>query len=77
LNLSEADLSGCDFRDAQFDGGSLREAHLKNTRFEGADLRTVDLSGITLNALAQSFKGCILSMDQAVALVSGLGVRVM
>ena len=77
LNLADADLGGCDFRDAQFEGGSLRDANLKNAQFEGADLRTVDLSGLTITSVAQQFKGAVLSMEQAAALISGLGVRVM
>ena len=76
LDLSDADVSGCDFRDAIFEGGSLRDAHLKNTRFDGADLRAADLGGLRITALAQFFKGAILSTDQAAALVSGLGIRV-
>ena len=77
LNLADADLGGCDFRDAVFEGGSLRDANLKNAQFEGADLRSVDLSGLTITNVAQQFKGATLSMEQAAALISGLGVRVM
>ena len=76
-SLSEADLGGCDFRDALFEGGSLRDAHLKNTRFDGADLRGVDLGGLKLAQVAPFFKGAIISSDQAAALVGELGVRVL
>ena len=69
-------MSGCDFRDAIFEGGSLRDAHLKNARFDGADLRATDLGGLRISALAQFFKFVFLSTDQAAALVSGLGIRV-
>jgi fluoroquinolone resistance protein len=76
LDLSDADLAGCDFRDAVFEGGSLRDAHLKNARFDGADLRSVDLGGLRIGNLAQCFKGAIISAEQAAALVGELGVRV-
>lgn len=77
LNFSDADLAGCDFRDAVFNKGSLRDAHLKNARFDGADLRSVDLQGLGLAALAQHFKGSLISQEQAAELVGSLGVRVM
>jgi fluoroquinolone resistance protein len=73
--FSEADLSGCDFREAVFAGGSLRNAHLKLARFEGADLREVDLGGLRL-ANAALFKGAIMSHRQAALLVEELGIRV-
>jgi uncharacterized protein YjbI with pentapeptide repeats len=76
LDLSEADLGGCDFRDTVFDGGSLRDAHLGNARFEGADLRRVDLGGMRLAQVAQSLKGAAISEEQAAALVRELGVMV-
>ncbi|MCY1379276.1 Pentapeptide repeats (9 copies) [compost metagenome] len=75
LDLSEADLSGCDFRETIFEGGSLRNAHLKLARFEGADLRDVDLGGLRL-ANAAPFKGATISHRQAAALVEELGLRV-
>ncbi|WP_458254791.1 pentapeptide repeat-containing protein [Burkholderia cenocepacia] len=34
LDFSDADLAGADFRDAVFEGGSLRNAHLNDARFE-------------------------------------------
>ncbi|MDQ0086441.1 uncharacterized protein YjbI with pentapeptide repeats [Variovorax boronicumulans] len=75
LDFSEADLSGCDFREAVFEGGSLRNAHLKLARFEGADLREVDLGGLRLANAAQ-FKGATISHRQAASLVEELGLRV-
>jgi len=75
--MSDADLGGCDFRDAVFEGGSLRDANLKNARFDGADLRAVDLAGLRIANVAQFFKGAVISQDQAAALVSELGGRVM
>jgi uncharacterized protein YjbI with pentapeptide repeats len=53
----------------------LRHAHLKLARFEGADLREVDLTGLRL-ADARLFKGATLSHGQAAALVAELGIRV-
>ncbi len=76
LQMADADVSGCDFRDAVFKGGSLRNAHLKNAQFAGADVRSVDLGGLSLNDLVQSFKGAVISHDQAATLVEALGVRV-
>ncbi|WP_321784147.1 pentapeptide repeat-containing protein [Paraburkholderia sp. J94] len=77
LNFSDADLADCDFRDAVFDGGSLGNVRLLNTRFDGADLRQVDLSGLRLSDVQQHLKGTILSVDQAVMLIGDCGVRVM
>lgn len=77
LNFSDADLADCDFRDAVFEGGSLGNVRLLNTRFDGADLRSVDLSGLRLSDVLQHLKGTILSVDQAVMLIGDCGVRVM
>jgi uncharacterized protein YjbI with pentapeptide repeats len=73
LDFSEADLSGCDFRDAVFVGGSLRNAHLQLTRFEGADLREADIGGLKLVG-ARRFRGATLSLNQAAALQGELGI---
>ncbi|AXF25351.1 hypothetical protein CUJ89_33230 [Burkholderia pyrrocinia] len=77
LNFSDADLSDYDFLDAVFDGGSLGNARLLNTRFDGADLRSVDLSGLRLSDVLLHLKGAILAVDQAVMLIGNCGVRVM
>ena len=75
LDFSDADLSGCDFREAVFSGGSLRNAHMKLTRFEGADLREVDLGGLRLLD-AKLFKGATISYKQASRLIAELGLSV-
>lgn len=77
LDFSDADLAGCDFRDAVFNGGSLRGASLKDARFQGADLRAVELGSITVHDLTGSLKGAVISPEQAEQLVESLGVRVM
>ncbi|WP_321970393.1 pentapeptide repeat-containing protein [Burkholderia pyrrocinia] len=77
MNFSDADLSDYDFLDAVFDGGSLGNARLLNTRFDGADLRSVDLSGLRLSDVLLHLKGAILAVDQAVMLIGNCGVRVM
>ncbi|MCP3707297.1 pentapeptide repeat-containing protein [Paraburkholderia sp. CNPSo 3274] len=60
-----------------FEGGSLSNAQLRNSRFDGADLRSVNLSGFRLSDVLQHLKGTILSVDQAVTLVGDCGVRVL
>ena len=75
LDLSDADLGGCDFRDAHFDGGSLIGASLKRARFDGADLRRVDLGKLTADNVA-SFRHATISFEQAAALASAFGLLV-
>ncbi|HEY4298909.1 MAG TPA: pentapeptide repeat-containing protein, partial [Paraburkholderia sp.] len=50
-------------------------AHLKGARFDGADLREADLSGVRL-VDAALFKGATISYQQAAVLVTELGLRV-
>ena len=76
LDFSDADLGGCNFQDTVFDGGSLRGASLRGVNLKGADLRSVELGSITLYDLNHSFQGACLSVDQAVQLVSSMGVMV-
>lgn len=76
LDFSDADLGGCDFQDAVFEGGSLRGASLRGANFKGTDLRSVELGSITLYDLNNSFQGACLSVEQAVQLVSSMGVQV-
>lgn len=76
LDFSDADLGGCNFQDAVFDGGSLRGASLRGVNFKGADLRSVELGSITLYDLNNFFQGACLSVEQAVQLVSSMGVQV-
>lgn len=75
LNFSDADLSGCDFREAIFVGGSLHNAHTKLARFDGADLREVDVGGLKLLD-ATLFRGATISHKQAAELLGGLGLCV-
>jgi uncharacterized protein YjbI with pentapeptide repeats len=75
LDFAGADLSGCDFREAVFEGGSLRDAHIRDTRFEGADLREVDLGGLKL-ANAKQFLGATISARQAAEMVREMGLNV-
>lgn len=76
LDFADADLSGCDFRDAVFEEGcSLRAAHIKDTRFDAADLREADLGGLKLSN-AKQFAGATISARQAAELVRGLGLNV-
>ncbi len=75
LDFFEADLSGCDFREAVFVGGSLRNAHLKLTRFDGADLREADIGGLKL-VDAKLFRGATISLNQAAVLLGELGITV-
>lgn len=76
LDFAEADLSGCDFRDAVFgEGSSLRDAHIKDTRFDAADLREANLGGLKLGN-AKLFAGATISPRQAAELVRGLGLNV-
>ncbi|MGO3711911.1 MAG: pentapeptide repeat-containing protein [Alcaligenes aquatilis] len=76
LDFSDADLGGCDFQDAVFEGGSLRGASLRGVNFKGTDLRSVELGSISLYDLNNSFQGACLSVEQAVQLVSSMGVQV-
>jgi uncharacterized protein YjbI with pentapeptide repeats len=49
---------------------------LKGARFDGADLREADLSGVRL-VDAALFKGATISHLQAAVLITELGLRVM
>lgn len=75
LDFSEAALSGCDFRESVFVGGSLRNAHPKLARFEGADLREADIGGLKLMD-AKLFRGATISLNQAAELLGELGITV-
>jgi uncharacterized protein YjbI with pentapeptide repeats len=47
LNLTEANLAGCDFTDAVFDGCRIAGAELRAATFTRADLRGADLGQMT------------------------------
>ncbi|WP_153235445.1 pentapeptide repeat-containing protein [Glaciimonas soli] len=76
VDFAEADLAHCDFRDVIFEECSLRDAHMKFARFDGADLRQVDLGGLKLNDAAM-FRGAVISASQATQLLAELGIHVM
>ena len=65
-------MSGCDFREAVFSGGSLRNAHTKLTRFDGADLRETDIAGLKVLD-AKLFKNALISPAPGGGLVKSLG----
>ena len=73
--LADADLAGCDFRDAVFNGGSLRNANLKGARFENADLREANLGGLKLSDV-KLFQGALISTRQAAEVLAEMGLRV-
>jgi uncharacterized protein YjbI with pentapeptide repeats len=75
LDFQDADLTGTDFREAVLIGCNLRDANVTGARFEGADLRGADLGNLRL-ADASGFKGAVISKQQAAALLSGLGLKV-
>ena len=75
VDLSDADLAGCDFRDAVLIGASLRNARIAQARFDGADLREADLSGLKLVDL-RVLRGATISVRHAVDLIAELGVHV-
>ena len=55
--------------------GGLCNAHLKLARFEGADLRGADISGLKL-VDAKLFRGATISLNQAAGLLGELGIAV-
>jgi uncharacterized protein YjbI with pentapeptide repeats len=69
-------LSGCDFRDAVFEGGSLRDATLKLAKFDNADLRSAEIGGMKLND-AKMFRGAVISHAQAASVLREMGLVVM
>ena len=58
-----------------FEDCSLREAMVAGSRFEGSDLRGVDLGGLRL-VDAELFRGATISRDQAGQLLGELGLNV-
>lgn len=75
-DLSNANVCGIDFRDAVFgEGSSLANARILDARFDGADLRNVDLAGHGLDAIA-ILKGARITIAQAAAMITGAGLKV-
>lgn len=64
LDMSEAGLTGCDFRNAVMERVKLHDAIIKDARFKGTDLRGAELDGFGLTQ-AISIKGATISNDQA------------
>jgi len=54
---------------------SLRDAHIKDTRFDQADLREADVTGLKLSN-AKQFAGATISPRQAAELVRAMGLNV-
>ncbi|WP_161136660.1 hypothetical protein [Schauerella aestuarii] len=54
---------------------SLRNAHTKLTRFDGADLRDADIGGLKVLD-AQLFRNAMISADQAAELLKAWGLVV-
>lgn len=75
LDFSDADLSGCDFREAVFVGGSLRNAHIPQANFGSADLRGADLVGLKVLD-AKAFSKAVISQAQAAAILAPFGLLV-
>jgi uncharacterized protein YjbI with pentapeptide repeats len=76
LNLNEAILAGCDFTDAVFNGCRLAGAELRAATFTRADLRGADLGEITPMD-CHALKGAFISVDQANAILAGLGLHIL
>lgn len=76
LNFSMADLAACDFTDATLTDCDLTDANLKNTPFTRADLRRARLGPVSIGDLQRHYRGSLLSIDQAVQIVTAFGVEV-
>lgn len=75
-DMARADVRECDFRDAVFgEGSSLANAQIDSAKFQGADLREVDLAGHGIDAL-RILAGARVTMAQACSIVAGAGLRV-
>ncbi|CAM3637621.1 pentapeptide repeat-containing protein [Paracidovorax anthurii] len=75
VNFAEADLSQCDFRQAVFVGGSLRDARVDNADFSLADLGATEISGLPLWNNPK-FRKARISLAQAAALAEEGGLVV-
>jgi uncharacterized protein YjbI with pentapeptide repeats len=75
LDLTEANLGGCDFTDAVFDGCRLAGAELRAATFTRADLRGADLGQITPMD-CHALKGAYISVDQPNTILAGLGLHI-
>ncbi|EMV7406699.1 pentapeptide repeat-containing protein [Enterobacter soli] len=75
LDFSDADLSGCNFREAVFAGGSLRNAHIPQANFGSAELRSADLGGLKMLD-AKAFSKAFIPQAQAAAILASFGLLV-
>jgi len=62
-------------RDAVVEGGSLRNAQTRLTRFEGADLRGTDITGLNVMD-GKHFRKAVVSQRQAAAALASFGLIV-
>lgn len=81
-DLSRLDLRGarfehCTFAQTSFERSDLTQTTWQSCKAGQANFHLADLGGLTITALMQSFKGCVISADQAASLISALGVHVM
>ena len=75
VNLADADLTDCDFRGAELERCNLSGAILDKARFDDADLRSCDISGLSAAGIGR-FRNARISVDQAVVIAQGLGLKV-
>lgn len=75
-DMARADLTGCDLRETQFsEGSSIAHARIPDARFEGTDLRNVDISGHGVASLPM-LSGARITHMQAAAIVASAGLKV-
>ena len=73
-SLEEADLSEGKLKSVEFSDCDLRKIQLLHTPLDGIDLRSCKIGGLKLNI--NDLKGAIVTAQQAIDLVSFLGVMV-
>lgn len=73
-DLSEADLLESDLSHVELIDCNLRNAELSGCKLKGVDLRTCNLDGA--RAGISELRGATVTMQQALALVQALGIRV-
>ncbi|MBT3315359.1 MAG: pentapeptide repeat-containing protein [Anaerolineae bacterium] len=72
--LSNATFEGADLENVTFDRCDLSQSDFRNVKFQDADLRGSILNGMQIDAKA--VKGIVISSEQAIQMVSLLGVVV-
>ena len=73
-SLSEASFLGADLSGVVFDRCDLRNANLQGTTLVGTDFRSSKIEGLRVGS--KELQGAIISPDQAVHVVSLLGITV-